>query len=300
MPDMSKHPGRKRLPEFLEIARGAKGSDAGVKAAHWILTRGSGLPGGEGLEKEAFRLLVEEAKDCPALIEVLPIVRRQAGRFPPEAIEAALVALATKSADAEVRVTAEVQRAASRLEDPRANAERRAEGRRIAEEVVAKNPGSRAARRAKGLLTEMDRLQIGKEAPDFEAVDAAGAKFRLSDYRGSVVIVDFWSGWGRGSRQQAPAWAKAAEKWKDRPFAFLAICCNDGGPAEAIKDAKEYGVPGRVVAAGGREGDLPVSWNVRIWPTLYVIDADGIVRWSGPAGPWETVADEWIRAAEAK
>ena len=57
MPDMSKHPGRKRLPEFLEIARGAKGSDAGVKAAHWILTRGSGLPGGEGLEKEAFRLL---------------------------------------------------------------------------------------------------------------------------------------------------------------------------------------------------------------------------------------------------
>ena len=299
-PDMTKHPGVKRIPEFLEIARGAKGTEPGVRAAHWLLTRGSVLPGGEELHKEAFRLLVEDGRDCPALVPVLPILRKQQFRFSVDEIESALVALASKSADPEVRATAEVQRAAGRIEDPKAAAERKAEGRRIAEEVLEKHGKTRASRRARGLLNELDFLQVGKQAPDFEATDVDGESVRLSGLRGSVVVVDFWTGWGRGNCPQAPLWAKAVERLKGRPLVFLAVSCEEGGAAEARKAAKDCGVPGRILVGGGRDGDLCAAWNIRMWPTIFVLDADGIVRWSGPAGDWDRVAEEWTRVAEAK
>jgi hypothetical protein len=48
---------------------------------------------------------------------------------------------------------------------------------------------------AEGKLFWIDNLQIGCVAPDFETVDETGAKFKLSDYRGKVVVVDFWGYW---------------------------------------------------------------------------------------------------------
>ncbi|NUP95913.1 MAG: redoxin domain-containing protein [Planctomycetaceae bacterium] len=44
-------------------------------------------------------------------------------------------------------------------------------------------------------LYEMEHLQIGMVAPDFESVDETGAKFKVSDYRGKVVVLDFWGYW---------------------------------------------------------------------------------------------------------
>jgi hypothetical protein len=48
------------------------------------------------------------------------------------------------------------------------------------------------AEQAKADLTEVRRLGIGKQAPDIAGEDADGKKFKLSDYRGKVVVVDFW------------------------------------------------------------------------------------------------------------
>lgn len=46
-----------------------------------------------------------------------------------------------------------------------------------------------------GFLYQLEHLQIGMTAPDFEATDETGQKFKLSDYRGKVVVVDFWGFW---------------------------------------------------------------------------------------------------------
>jgi len=46
-----------------------------------------------------------------------------------------------------------------------------------------------------GTLFEIDNLQIGMVVPDMEATDETGTKFKLSDYRGKVVVVDFWGFW---------------------------------------------------------------------------------------------------------
>jgi hypothetical protein len=51
------------------------------------------------------------------------------------------------------------------------------------------------AEQAKLSLDEVRRFGIGKEAPDISGEDGDGKKFKLSDYRGKVVVLDFWAGW---------------------------------------------------------------------------------------------------------
>ncbi len=49
--------------------------------------------------------------------------------------------------------------------------------------------------RAKAALFEMRNLVIGKKAPDIQGEDIDGKKFKLSDYQGKVVLLDFWGNW---------------------------------------------------------------------------------------------------------
>jgi hypothetical protein len=53
--------------------------------------------------------------------------------------------------------------------------------------------GDTMAERAKVELFETRNLSVGKEAPDIEGEDQEGKRFKLSDYRGKVVLLDFWS-----------------------------------------------------------------------------------------------------------
>jgi thiol-disulfide isomerase/thioredoxin len=48
---------------------------------------------------------------------------------------------------------------------------------------------------AKTELFELRHLSVGKEVPEIEGEDADGKKFKLSDYRGKVVLIDFWGHW---------------------------------------------------------------------------------------------------------
>jgi hypothetical protein len=53
--------------------------------------------------------------------------------------------------------------------------------------------GGTVGERAKAALFEIRHLSVGKEAPDVEGEDQDGKRFKLSDYRGKVVLLDFWS-----------------------------------------------------------------------------------------------------------
>lgn len=51
------------------------------------------------------------------------------------------------------------------------------------------------AQSAEGVVRELTVLAVGKVAPDIEGEDLAGVPFKLSDYRGKVVMLDFWGDW---------------------------------------------------------------------------------------------------------
>lgn len=48
---------------------------------------------------------------------------------------------------------------------------------------------------AEGALFELNNLQVGMAAPDIEGADLDGTEFKLSDYKGKVVLLDFWGNW---------------------------------------------------------------------------------------------------------
>lgn len=60
---------------------------------------------------------------------------------------------------------------------------------------VEVRPGIKLGKMLEGEIFEIKFLSIGKTAPDIEAEDIDGTTFKLSDYRGKVVVVDFWGDW---------------------------------------------------------------------------------------------------------
>jgi hypothetical protein len=62
---------------------------------------------------------------------------------------------------------------------------------RVAKEFPETDSGKRSA----GLLFRIENLAVGKTAPDFATQDVEGVAFKLSEYRGKVVVLDFWGFW---------------------------------------------------------------------------------------------------------
>lgn len=67
-----------------------------------------------------------------------------------------------------------------------------------------------------------------KPAPDFALKDVNGATVRLSDYRGKVVLLNFWATWCGPCKIEIPWFIEFEQKHKDRGFAVLGISMDDG------------------------------------------------------------------------
>lgn len=61
--------------------------------------------------------------------------------------------------------------------------------------AVVKSRNKAALEAAEKTLFVLQNLSLGKKAPDMEGEDADGKKFKLSDYHGKVILLDFWAGW---------------------------------------------------------------------------------------------------------
>jgi peroxiredoxin len=70
-------------------------------------------------------------------------------------------------------------------------------------------------------------LKVGAAAPDFPATDAAGKAVKLSDYRGKVVILDFWATWCGPCIASMPHTQEVAAHYKDQGVVVLASCTSD-------------------------------------------------------------------------
>jgi hypothetical protein len=71
-----------------------------------------------------------------------------------------------------------------------------AEAETLLKEVVTKDAGiAGLVQQAKDALFQLQKLSVGKTAPEIEGEDLDGKKFKLSDYRGKVLVLDFWGNW---------------------------------------------------------------------------------------------------------
>ena len=86
---------------------------------------------------------------------------------------------------------------ARRRDDPRIEVESTATLRAALEllRTVDDPPAAEHAEQIVGLLFKIERLRVGKPCPDIEGRDASGQPFKLSDYRGKIVVLEFWGLW---------------------------------------------------------------------------------------------------------
>jgi cytochrome c biogenesis protein CcmG/thiol:disulfide interchange protein DsbE len=116
-----------------------------------------------------------------------------------------------------------------------------------------------------------------QKAADFSLPDLEGKKIRLSDFKGRVVLVDFWATWCIPCHEELPGLKGLYKKHKDQGFALLGISLDDAGQASVSKYAKDNDVPYPIVLAGGTDG-IPEGYNVEGLPMAFLIDAKGLIR----------------------
>ena len=73
------------------------------------------------------------------------------------------------------------------------------------------------------------------------------------------------------------------ERLKNRPFALIGIN-SDGGRSALQKILQEQGITWRNAVDVSTSGPLAKRWNVHGWPTIYILDAKGVIRYRGLRG----------------
>lgn len=141
------------------------------------------------------------------------------------------------------------------------------------------NPGALLGEMAAPELHEIQHLWTGKVAPDIEGEDLDGTKMKLSDFRGKVVMVSFWASWCGPCMAMVPLERRLSERMAGKPFALVGVNA-DANRADGRRAAEKEKVTWRSFWSGtnGSNGSIPAAWNVKGWPTVYVLDAEGTIR----------------------
>lgn len=138
------------------------------------------------------------------------------------------------------------------------------------------NPGGLATN------SNLEEFEVDAElARDFSLELINGDSLKLSDYRGKVVMVDFWASWCQPCRVEAPALKNVYEEYQGRDVEFIGVAVWDNvGDAEVFIKQEGQTYPNGFDA----NGVIAIDYGVRGIPEKYFIDRDGILikKLSGP------------------
>lgn len=127
-------------------------------------------------------------------------------------------------------------------------------------------------------LFALRSLMIGRAAPEIQGNDLDGKSFKLSDYRGKVVVLDFWANWCGFCRQFYPQQKELARRHANAPFAIVGVNCDDDRD-DMKRVLQREKLPGRSFWDGGTSGGrVRENWQVEGFPTVFVLDHKGVIR----------------------
>jgi thiol-disulfide isomerase/thioredoxin len=112
-------------------------------------------------------------------------------------------------------------------------------------------------------------------AQPLELADLEGKPHRLDDYRGKVVLVNFWATWCAPCREEMPSIERLRQALEGKPFVVLAV--NVGEGARIAGDFMQT-IPNGFTVLLDRDGRTAKSWGARILPATYVIGPEGEIQ----------------------
>jgi peroxiredoxin len=117
----------------------------------------------------------------------------------------------------------------------------------------------------------------GGATPPLRLADTAGRTHQLSQYRGKVVLINFWATWCAPCREEMPSIERLRRVMKDQRFAVLAVNLAEPEPrVHQFLQSMSLGFPILL------DADMAVTraWKVRQLPASFVVGPDGRIRYS--------------------
>ena len=119
-------------------------------------------------------------------------------------------------------------------------------------------------------------LEIGEKPPACTAtVMASQQKFDVSDYKGKVVLLDFWATWCSPCKKSMPFFNSLQQEYQQKGLQIVAINV-DENPDDTRTFLQQF--PVNYVVVLDSEGDCPEKYQVKAMPSSYFIDRRGIIR----------------------
>lgn len=130
---------------------------------------------------------------------------------------------------------------------------------------------------AKSSLEEMRKRGVGKKMPNLVSEDLQGKKVELKDHSGKVVVLDIWATWCGPCKAMIPHERDMVQKLKDKPFALISVSADDKKET-VVKFLESNKMPWSHWWDGHGLGVL-TPLEVHFFPTIYVLDGDGVIRY---------------------
>jgi peroxiredoxin len=118
---------------------------------------------------------------------------------------------------------------------------------------------------------------LGREAPDFVLKAVDGRNLRLSEFRGQVVLVNFWARWAGDSRREMPALDRISTTYGRAGLVVLGVSVDeDTGRAREFANAMKVSYP--LMLDGGT--GIGRDYRLQKLPMTILVDRAGVVRYS--------------------
>jgi len=135
---------------------------------------------------------------------------------------------------------------------------------------------------ASGELFARRNLAVGKVAPEVEGVDHEGKTFKLSDFRGKVVVLTFSGNWCGPCVGMYPQERELVARMKGEPFALVSVSTD--ADVETLKKSIGSGEITWRCWWDGTTGPVTTRWGIEGFPSIFVLDKSGMIRFKDVRG----------------
>ena len=143
-------------------------------------------------------------------------------------------------------------------------------------------PSSSKSKQAKNLI-ENNNLVL---APDFTLANLDGERVSMNQYKGKVVLLNFWGTWCGPCRKEIPDFVKLSDKYKKQGLEIVGITLTSGSPEKINTFARNWGINYALLTdIEGNETQMVTALygkatgkQITGIPTTFLIDRDGYIR----------------------
>jgi thiol-disulfide isomerase/thioredoxin len=122
----------------------------------------------------------------------------------------------------------------------------------------------------------VQELPVLRQAPEWTLKDVDGREVKAGDFKGKVVIVDFWATWCPPCRKEIPDYVALQEKYRARGLVILGFSVDELPPEEVKAFGEQFKVNYPLVMADGYT--VEAFGGIEGLPTAFVIDRAGKIR----------------------